>query len=154
MIRFHVDVTGAREVAAELRRLGQRAELPEGALLQAGFLLLQRIWDRIAGKPVEGNYSAAYVAWLIRKGDYSGKMIGILTGALIAQSAPAGGASGELGTRTGRDSVDVGFLNPSPKVHGFLGWFKRKFGQEAISADDRDRRDLARIFEEWMEEKT
>jgi hypothetical protein len=150
VIRFKVEVTGAKEAAEQLRALGRRAEVPEGAFLQAGFYLLLRIWDRITGKPVEGNYSAQYVAWLVRRGEYSGKMIGILAGALIAQSAPTGGSAGELGTTVGRDYVEVGFLNPSPKAHGFLGWFKRKFGHEAISADDRDQREIARIFDEWI----
>lgn len=150
MISFKVEVAGARESAAELRSLGQRCTDLSGAFVQAGFFLLVRIWDRITGKPVEGTYSETYAAWLIAHGDYSGKMVGILSGAMIAKGAPAGGSAGELGTTLGRDYVEVGFINPSPKAHGFLGWFKRKFGSEAISADDRDQREIAAIFENWI----
>lgn len=155
MIAFRVEVLGAREASAALHAQATRMRDWSGALVEAGFLLLLRIWDRIAGKQVaSANYSKRYVEWLIRHGDWSGKMVGILTGALIAQSAPAGpGASaGELGTQSGPDYVEVGFINPSRKAHGFLGWFRRKFGEEAIQATDDDQRQIGEIFDRWMAE--
>jgi hypothetical protein len=156
VITFHVEVAGAREAAESLRAQGRRAADLSVPLAQAGFLLLLGIWRRITGKDSANAYSERYVEWLIRHQYWTGKLIGIVKGALIARSEPKEGATaaGEMETRPSPGAIEIGFLNPTGKIHGFLGWFKRKFGEEAIRADARDEAKIAEIFDHWLAERT
>jgi hypothetical protein len=153
VIAFKVEVIGAKEAAAALHSKAAKLRNWTAPLTESGFLLLMRIWDRVTGKSTSPpTYSDRYVQWLLRHGEWSGKMVGILTGGLIGMSAPASGAGGDLELSEGPGYVEVGFLNPTGKVHGFLAWFKRKFGEEAIQATESDQREIGEIFDRWLAE--
>lgn len=156
MITFRFHVSGVEAAVRKLDAKAERCRDMSGAFVEAGFLLITRIWDRITGKPTSPpTYTDQYVRWLIKTGDWSGKMVGILSGGLIAQTVPVQGSqpAGELEARSGPDFVEVGFLNPSPKARGFLSWFSRRFGEEAIQATEDDERDVVKIFDNWMAER-
>ncbi len=155
MINLKIEVTGASEQARELRKLALRCYDLGPLFLRAGFFMVVKTWDRIthaAATVGPETYSKAYIQWLIRNSDWSGKLVGIVTGALIAQTRPEveGQTYGEIETMLGRDYVEIGFINPSPKAHGFLGWFRRKFGKEAIRIEAEDQEQIVEIFDKWL----
>ena len=158
-MRVRVEVDGSRVIARLSRVERGLADLRE-PLTEAGAWLLVQLWDRITGRSTS-VYSARYKRWLIKHGELSGKLVGLLTGDLIGQMAPGpdghGGGSLAMELNADGESALVGLLKPKDsrgKAPGFSRWHKRKFGSPAIALEPGDSERIAQIFEEWMEDLT
>ena len=155
-MRVQVTIEGVPGVVARLDRFERGVEDLAAPLTEAGACLVTRMYERITGRPTS-VYSASYLKFLLRAGDLDGKILGILTGALIGATAPgpasASGASLRAELEAGGEAALVGFLDPGQeeKAEHFNDWHERKFGEPAISVTAADERAVQDIFRDWME---
>jgi hypothetical protein len=150
---FRIEVN-ADGVVARLDGLASALTDASEPLAEAGALLLMRFWDRIAGRPAS-VYSERYRRWLLAAGEWSGKLVGVLSGALVGAMAPGVAGSGAA-LRTepeapGRSQL-VGFLDPgqAAKARGFTDWYASRFGAGPFLLTQEDERDVGQIFGDWL----
>jgi len=148
-----IEVRGTEVIAADLTRLAEAGGSPVEALTEMGAWLLVTLWDRIAGRPTSA-YAESYRRWLVRTGEISGKLLGVLTGALIGSSAPGPAGGGDLDMRLGESEALVGFVDPQnrAKAAGFNAWYQSKFGEPAIGLRAGDEEALSDIFDRKVQE--
>ncbi len=154
-MRVIVEVRGAEVVARDLDRIGAGLADPAPALIEAGARLALSIWERVLGQSPD-LYSAKYVGWLMRTGDWAGKKVGLLSGRMLGATAPGPGAAGTaLGSEieAGGEAVLVGLLDPTQeaKSRGFAKWYAEKYGEDAVRVTEADERDIEEIFDRWAE---
>lgn len=136
-------IRGLEGRAAKLRDFSE-------PLTMAGAYLVQAIWERITRKTP--SYSEKYVAWLVARGEFSGKLVGILSGALLGATAPGPAGGGDLAAEADERQALVGFLQPAEaaKARGFCRWYERRYGEPAIAVTETDARVIQGIFDEWL----
>ena len=145
-MRISVETSGGEAIVRGLHSAAAGIRDFSAPLHKAAFYLLFAIWNRITARPL--NYSERYRLWLVSTGEWSGKLVGILTGALLGANAPAGGLGS---TVTDREAL-VGFLNPAEgrKAAGFSRWYAGKYGEAPISLRPEDGEQIGRIFDNWL----
>lgn len=147
----------ASRMTSRIIRVDANLADPSPGLERVGFFLLVQLWERIVRRPIQA-YSGRYLRWLIRNGEISGKLWGILSGDLLGQSTPIAGApaGADLGAELAPDgqAVTVGHINPASeaKARGFAQVYQRKFGEWPYSPRPGDEAEAAEVLQEWLSE--
>lgn len=149
-MRISLEMSGGQAIVRGLESARSRIRDFSEPLAMAGSYLLGSIWERITRKPLA--YSERYTAWLVANGEFSGKLVGILSGALIGAIAPGGAGGGDLAAEADDRQALIGFLQPreAAKAAGFCRWFARKYGEPAITMTERDAQVISGIFDQWL----